>query len=301
MNMKSAMQRNAFKQARQNGQPPEADDPPARKPPKTRDEFNAISLYLEEIRAYPLLTAEEEIHFGRLCRQGDEQCRRLMIVSNLRLVVKVARGYYNRGMAFLDLVEEGNLGLIRAVEKFDPERGCRFSTYAVWWIRQSIERGIMDQGHTVGLPIHIQKEFFHYSRTARELAKMGYLNPGADDVAEFLDVPVDRVRNILEWCKRTTISTSALGNGDASPLEFIADEMLVDPADALEGTDEHNHLHSLFAQLNDRERQIVQSRYGLNGEDQSTLADIGKRLGISNERVRQIQVKALDRLRTMLL
>jgi RNA polymerase nonessential primary-like sigma factor len=304
MSTKYAMQKKTFKPLRQppsDEKLPDSNDAPARKPPKTRDEFNTISLYLEEIRAYPLLTAEEEIHFGRLNRQGDEQCRRLMIVSNLRLVVKIARGYYNRGMAFLDLVEEGNLGLIRAVEKFDPERGCRFSTYASWWIRQSIERGIMDHGHTVGLPIHIQKEFFHYNRTARELAKEGSQNPGADDVAEFLGVPVERVRNILEWCKRTTISTSASGDdGDASPLEFIADEMLVDPADALEYIDEHNHLHSLFAQLSARERHIVQCRYGLDGEDQSTLADIGKRLGITNERVRQIQVKALHRLREML-
>lgn len=272
-----------------------------RKNPKARDEFNTISLYLEEIRVHPLLSAEEEIHYGRLSRQGDKKSRRLMIVSNLRLVVKIARGYYNRGMAFLDLVEEGNLGLIRAVEKFDPERGCRFSTYASWWIRQSIERGIMDHSHTVGLPVHIQKEYFHYNKTAREMAKAGCDNPGADEIAAFLGVSPERVRHIWEWCKRTTVSTSVNEEDDSvSPLEFMADEVLLDPAETLEDMDEHNRLHSLFAQLSDRERQVVQCRYGLNGADQSTLADIGRNLGISHERVRQIQAKALRRLRDML-
>lgn len=274
---------------------------PDQKGSKTRDEFNSISRYLEEIRANPLLTAEDEIRLGRLCRQGDLQSKNRMIVSNLRLVVKIARGYHNRGMPFLDLVEEGNLGLIRAVEKFDPERGFRFSTYATWWIRQAIERGIMNHGHTVGLPIHIQKEFFRYNRAARELVKMGCDNAGAEEIAEFVDAPVERVRHILEWCKRTTISTSDTEDGgDVSPLEFMADEILVDPSDTIEDIDEQNKMLCLFEHLSAREREVVQCRFGLNGSDQTTLADIGKRLGITHQRVRQIQVAALHRLRDML-
>ncbi|VAW74590.1 RNA polymerase sigma factor RpoS, partial [hydrothermal vent metagenome] len=177
---------------------PEPVKPRLKEPPETDAHFDATRMYLNEIGFSPLLTAEEEVYYSRLAQKGDESGRRRMIESNLRLVVKIARRYINRGLAFLDLIEEGNLGLIRAVEKFDPERGFRFSTYATWWIRQTIERGIMNQTRTIRLPIHVVKELNSYLHAARRLAQTLDHEPNAEEIAELLDKPMKDVKRLLK-------------------------------------------------------------------------------------------------------
>ena len=205
--------------------------------------LDATQMYLNEIGFSPLLSAEEEVHYARLARKGDEMGRRRMIESNLRLVVKISRRYVNRGLSLLDLIEEGNLGLIRAVEKFDPERGFRFSTYATWWIRQTIERAIMNQTRTIRLPIHVVKELNVYLRAARELAQKLDHEPTAEDIAELLDKPVADVKRMLKLNERVTSVDTPLGpNSDKSILDTIADERMEDPGTELQNDDIQSNL-----------------------------------------------------------
>ena len=219
--------------------------------------LDATQIYLSEIGFSPLLSAEEEVYFSRLSLKGDEASRKRMIVSNLRLVVKIARRYNNRGLPLLDLIEEGNLGLIRAVEKFDPERGFRFSTYATWWIRQTIERAIMNQTRTIRLPIHVVKELNIYLRTSRELVQK-------------LDHDV------------------------------IADEKSDCPEGNLQSEDMSNNIVSWLNELNSKQKEVLARRFGLMGYEAATLEDVGREIGLTRERVRQIQVEALKRLRDIL-
>src|SRR6056300_429578 len=201
-------------------------------------ELDATSLYLSEIGASPLLTAEEEVKYARLAQKGDESARRKMIVCNLRLVVKISRRYLNRGLALLDLVEEGNLGLIRAVEKFDPERGFRFSTYATWWIRQTIERAIMNQTRTIRLPIHVVKELNVYLRASRELSQKLDHEPTAEEIALALDKPVEDVTKMLRLNERiTSVDTPIGGESDKALLDIIADEKEFSPEETLQDND----------------------------------------------------------------
>lgn len=196
--------------------------------------LDATQLYLSEIGYSPLLTAEEEVHFARRALKGCEASRKRMIVSNLRLVVKIARRYNNRGLALLDLIEEGNLGLIRAVEKFDPERGFRFSTYATWWIRQTIERAIMNQTRTIRLPIHVVKELNVYLRAARELAQELDHEPTAEDIALYLDKPIDEVSKMLRLNERiSSVDTPIGGENDKALLDILADDNESSPEDEL--------------------------------------------------------------------
>lgn len=263
--------------------------------------LDATQLYLGEIGFSPLLTAEEEVYFSRKALKGDEASRKRMIVSNLRLVVKIARRYNNRGLALLDLIEEGNLGLIRAVEKFDPERGFRFSTYATWWIRQTIERAIMNQTRTIRLPIHVVKELNVYLRAARELAQKLDHEPSAEEIAAALDKPVADVVKMLRLNERiTSVDTPIGGENDKVLLDIIADDRGNGPEDALQDTDiKHNIVHWL-EDLNPKQREVLARRFGLLGYEPSTLEDVGVEIGLTRERVRQIQVEALRRLRDML-
>ena len=187
-----------------------------REPPESDAHFDATRMYLSEIGFSPLLSAEEEVYYARLAQKGDESGRKRMIESNLRLVVKIARRYMNRGLALLDLIEEGNLGLIRAVEKFDPERGFRFSTYATWWIRQTIERGIMNQTRTIRLPVHIVKEINIYQRAARHLAQKLDREPTPEDVASLLDKPIDDVKSMMGLNERVASVDAPM---DADPAD----------------------------------------------------------------------------------
>lgn len=262
---------------------------------------DATRLYLKEIGFSALLTAEEEVHYARLSQKGDERARKHMIESNLRLVVKIARRYMNRGLALLDLIEEGNLGLIRAVEKFDPERGFRFSTYATWWIRQTIERGIMNQTRTIRLPVHILKEINIYLRAARYLAQKLDHEPTPEEVAALLDKPIEDVKAMLGLNERVASVDAPLdADPDRSLLDAIADERTPDPEKILQDEDLHAQIEAWLNELNEKQREVVERRFGLNGREIATLEQVGADIGVTRERVRQIQVEALRRLRTML-
>lgn len=263
--------------------------------------LDPTQIYLGEIGASPLLTAEEEVYFSRLSLKGDEPSRKRMIESNLRLVVKIARRYNNRGLPLLDLIEEGNLGLIRAVEKFDPERGFRFSTYATWWIRQTIERAIMNQTRTIRLPIHVVKELNIYLRTARELIQKLDHEPTAEDIALELDVPVADVTKMLRLNERiTSVDTPFAGDADTALLDVIPDEKGGSPETNLQSDDIKNNIVTWLNELNSKQREVLSRRFGLLGHEPATLEDVGAEIGLTRERVRQIQVEALKRLRDIL-
>lgn len=262
---------------------------------------DATRLYLKEIGFSPLLTAEEEVYYSRKSQKGEEAARKRMIESNLRLVVKIARRYMNRGLALLDLIEEGNLGLIRAVEKFDPERGFRFSTYATWWIRQTIERGIMNQTRTIRLPVHVLKEINIYQRAARHLAQKLDHEPTPEEVASLLDKPIDDVKKMMGLNERVTSVDAPLDHDpDRSLLDAIPDDRAADPEHVLQSENLQVQLEEWLNELNDKQREVVERRFGLRGREVSTLEDIGADIGVTRERVRQIQVEALKRLRMIL-
>ncbi|WP_323752747.1 RNA polymerase sigma factor RpoS [Marinobacter sp.] len=267
----------------------------------SQKQLDATQLYLNEIGFSPLLTPEEEVYFARLARKGEESGRKRMIESNLRLVVKIARRYVNRGLTLLDLIEEGNLGLIRAVEKFDPERGFRFSTYATWWIRQTIERAIMNQTRTIRLPIHVVKELNLYLRAARELTQKLDHEPTSEDIARLVDKPVKDVKRLLGLNERVASMDTPLGAGsDKSLLDTVADEGASDPADVLQDNNMSSCLENWIDQLSDKQQEVLSRRFGLRGYPISTLEEVGQEIGLTRERVRQIQVEALRRLREIL-
>lgn len=263
--------------------------------------LDATQLYLNEIGASPLLTAEEEVYYGRLALRGDEAARARMIESNLRLVVKIARRYLNRGLAFLDLIEEGNLGLIRAVEKFDPERGFRFSTYATWWIRQTIERALMNQTRTIRLPIHVIKEINQCLRAARQLTQTLDYEPSAEEIAYVLDRPVEDIRRMLGLNEGTASVDVPIGqDGDRILLDSIPDENSREPLAQLQEDDILQHLDSWLDHLPEKQRAVVERRFGLRGHERATLEQVGREIGVTRERVRQIQIDALKRLREVM-
>ncbi|WBA15295.1 RNA polymerase sigma factor RpoS [Salinivibrio proteolyticus] len=267
----------------------------------TSKALDATQLYLSEIGFSPLLTAEEEVLYARRALRGDEVARKRMIESNLRLVVKISRRYSNRGLALLDLVEEGNLGLIRAVEKFDPERGFRFSTYATWWIRQTIERAIMNQTRTIRLPIHVVKELNVYLRTARELAQKLDHEPTAEDIAAQLDKPVEDVNRMLRLNERIgSVDNPIGGDSEKALLDIIADEKQDGPEHTTQDDDMKKSIVQWLQELNPKQREVLARRFGLLGHEASTLEDVGREIGLTRERVRQIQVEGLRRLRDML-
>ena len=264
-------------------------------------DLDATRIYLNEIGFSPLLTAEEEVFYARKALKGDESARKRMIESNLRLVVKIARRYMNRGLALLDLIEEGNLGLIRAVEKFDPEKGFRFSTYATWWIRQTIERALMNQTRTVRLPIHVVKEINIYLRAARKLAQKLDREPSPEDVAEMLDQPIDVVKRMLGLNERiTSVDSPSPYDTERSLLDTLPDEQNPDPSQLLQNSDVQEHIDTWLSQLSDKQCAVVERRFGLHGREVATLEEIGNELGVTRERVRQIQIEAIKRLRQIL-
>ncbi len=260
--------------------------------------LDATQLYLNEIGFSPLLTAEEEVYYSRRALKGDEASRQRMIESNLRLVVKIARRYINRGLTLLDLIEEGNLGLIRAVEKFDPERGFRFSTYATWWIRQTIERAIMNQTRTIRLPIHVVKELNVYLRAARELAQKLDHEPTVEEIAEAVDKPVENVEKMFGLNERVTSVDVPVGkDSDKMLLETIADEESSDPETLLQKSNISGNLENWLGMLPEKHAEVLSRRFGLRGFEMSTLEEVGREIGLTRERVRQIQVEALRKLR----
>jgi len=267
-----------------------------------RDEtLGATQLYLNEIGFSPLLTAEEEVYYARLIAKGDQDARKRMIESNLRLVVKIARHYNNRGLQFLDLIEEGNLGLMHAVEKFDPERGFRFSTYATWWVRQAIERAIMNQARTVRLPIHVVKELNVYLQAARELTQKLDHKPTSDEIAKWLDRPFEEVERMLGLNEHiTSVDAPASSEADKPLLETLSDNRENDPEHILEGENLRKRLEGWLKQLSTNQREVIARRYGLLGCDRMTLEEVGEVIGLTRERVRQIQVEGLKTLRKIM-
>jgi RNA polymerase nonessential primary-like sigma factor len=263
--------------------------------------LDATQLYLNEIGFSPLLTPEEEVFFARLAQKGDPAGRKRMIESNLRLVVKIARRYVNRGLSLLDLIEEGNLGLIRAVEKFDPERGFRFSTYATWWIRQTIERAIMNQTRTIRLPIHVVKELNVYLRAARELTQKLDHEPSAEEIANLLEKPVGEVKRMLGLNERVSSVDVSLGqDSDKTLLDTLTDDRPTDPCELLQDDDLSQSIDQWLSELTDKQREVVIRRFGLRGHESCTLEYFGQENGQTRERVRNIQVEALKRLREIL-
>lgn len=264
-------------------------------------QFDPTQMYLNEIGFTELLTAKEEISLSKAAHKGDDPSRLKMIESNLRLVVKIARRYIGRGLAFLDLIEEGNLGLMHAVEKYDPNRGFRFSTYATWWIRQTIERAIMNQSRTIRLPIHVVKELNTYLRAARQLTQTLDHEPSSEEIAELVDKPIEEIQRMLELNKDVTSIDIPLSQETDKPLvEVIADETNQDPVDILQDADLLSQIDKWMSYLSDKQQEVLSRRYGLRGFDRETLEEVGKAIGLTRERVRQIQFEALRELREIL-
>ncbi|QNM95226.1 RNA polymerase sigma factor RpoS [Chitinimonas koreensis] len=262
---------------------------------------DVTQIYLNDIGHNPLLTPDEERSLARRVVQGDFAARQKMIEHNLRLVVNIAKHYINRGMALLDLIEEGNIGLMHALEKFDPERGFRFSTYATWWIRQSIERAIMNQSRTIRLPVHVIKELNVYLRAQRHLeAQMGR-EPTMEEIAYQVDKPVEEVRRVMNLNERMASLDAPL---DIDPMlsigESIPDEQHDGPEMILQNAEIQRYVRDWLKQLNDKQRMVIERRYGLNGYDICTLEDLAAHLQLTRERVRQIQIEALESLRRLL-
>jgi len=256
-------------------------------------------IYLSEIGISPLLTADEEKYYARRALKGDEAARQRMIESNLRLVVKIARRYLNRGLPLLDLIEEGNLGLIHAVKKFDPERGFRFSTYATWWIRQTIERAIMNQSGTVRLPIHIIKDINACLRAARRLRQGQDVEPTAAEIARELDRDVADVERLMSLHNRVTIRASG-SEEDSGPVDRLKAKRNAEPSRCAQKECVNDLVDHWVCELNEKQRAVVERRFGLHGHRRRTLEQIGDEIGVTRERVRQIQLDALKNLREMM-
>lgn len=260
--------------------------------------LDSVQLYLSEIGSTPLLTAEEEVITARSALAGDESARQKMIKSNLRLVVMIAKRYVNRGLPLLDLIEEGNLGLMHAVEKFDPDRGFRFSTYATWWIRQSIERALMNQGRTIRLPIHIQKEINSVVRCTRELRSDLRREPSTCEIAEVLECDPGEVSKLLKLSENiTSVDKQLADETDRSLLETVSSEGEDNPLFLTDAGEVEGCLGKWLGTLPDRQREVLARRFGLLGHEASTLEQVGQEIGLTRERVRQIQIDALARLK----
>ncbi len=263
--------------------------------PSTAD---AIKLYLKDIQKSQLLTAVQERELAELIAIGDDDARAQMIESNLRLVVKIAKRYMNRGLPFLDLIEEGNMGLIKAVEKFKVSKGCRFSTYATWWIRQSIERALVNQSRTIRLPVHVADEINKLVKINRELVQTLKRDPSTAEIAAAMGVREAHVDKMQVLLRKTYSIEHPMGdNNDYSLIDTVEDKNLVDPASTIEDVDLFTHVLELMDDLTKTERDILIMRFGLDDSDPQTLDTIGQLFGVTRERIRQIEAKSLATLR----
>jgi RNA polymerase nonessential primary-like sigma factor len=270
---------------------------------ETLPPIDAIKMYLNEIGFAPLLTAQEEVDLATKAQTGDQKARARMIESNLRLVVKIAKRYMNCGLDFLDLIEEGNLGLIRGVEKFNPKMGFRFSTYATWWIRQTIERAIMNQSRTVRLPIHIARELQTYRRRARELAKSLEHEPSSSELTEVIDKPAAEIQRVMSLDSSIVSIDAPLfdENDGATFTDVMVDENNIDPAQKIQDDALIKLVDSWLKQLNELQREVICRRFGLRGHEKTTLEEISKTMEINREKVRQLQNLGLRKLRAIML
>ncbi|EET60643.1 RNA polymerase sigma factor RpoD [Marvinbryantia formatexigens DSM 14469] len=257
-----------------------------------------VRMYLKEIGNVPLLTTEEEVELAKRVEAGDEEAKKRLIEANLRLVVSIAKKYVGRGMPFLDLIQEGNMGLMKAVDKFDYAKGFKFSTYATWWIRQAITRGIADTGRTIRVPVHMVETINKTLRMTRTLLQELGREPTPEEVAERLNVPVSRVREVLKISRDPVSLDTPIGEEDDSHLgDFIEDDSALSPSDSAAFSMLREELGTALESLTDRERQVVQLRFGLIDGRARTLEEVGKEFNVTRERIRQIEAKALRKLR----
>ncbi len=257
-----------------------------------------VRMYLKEIGKVPLLTAEQEIELAKRMEEGDEEAKKKLAEANLRLVVSIAKRYVGRGMLFLDLIQEGNLGLIKAVEKFDYRKGYKFSTYATWWIRQAITRAIADQARTIRIPVHMVETINKLIRVSRQLLQELGREPTSEEIAEEMNMPVERVREILKISQEPVSLETPIGEEEDSHLgDFIQDENVPVPADAAAFTLLKEQLVEVLGTLTEREQKVLRLRFGLDDGRARTLEEVGKEFDVTRERIRQIEAKALRKLR----
>ena len=257
-----------------------------------------VRMYLKEIGKVPLLTPDEEIELAKRMELGDEEAKKTLAEANLRLVVSIAKRYVGRGMQFLDLIQEGNLGLIKAVEKFDYRKGYKFSTYATWWIRQAITRAIADQARTIRIPVHMVETINRLVRTQRQLLQSLGREPSPEEIAKEMDLPVDRVREIMKISQDPVSLETPIGEEEDSHLgDFIQDDHVEVPVDAATFTLLHEQLMEVLETLTDREQKVLRVRFGLDDGRPRTLEEVGKEFNVTRERIRQIEAKALRKLR----
>ena len=257
-----------------------------------------VRMYLKEIGNVPLLTSDEEVELAKRVEQGDEEAKKKLTEANLRLVVSIAKKYVGRGMPFLDLIQEGNMGLMKAVDKFDYTKGYKFSTYATWWIRQAITRGIADTGRTIRVPVHMVETINKTLRMTRTLLQELGREPTPEEVAERLNVPVSRVREVLKISRDPVSLDTPIGEEDDSHLgDFIEDDTALSPADSAAFSMLREELSTALESLTERERQVVRLRFGLEDGRARTLEEVGKEFNVTRERIRQIEAKALRKLR----
>ncbi len=263
--------------------------------------LDVTRLYLKEIGHTPLLSAKEEVFHARRAINGDAASRRRMIESNLRLVVKIARRYLNRGLSLLDLIEEGNLGLIHAVEKFDPERGFRFSTYATWWIRQNMERGLMNQTRTIRLPVHIVKQLNSLLRAQRDIARTTGRDATCSEMAMLTTFNCSDIEQLMLLNEKLTSADAPIAaDSDTTLVDSLSAEGKENPRILFQSTELQSRVESWLQQLSEKQREIICRRFGLKGYDTDTLENVGAEIGLTRERVRQIQIEALKQLRTLI-
>lgn len=268
--------------------------------PESEHFDDAIKLYLREIQMTKLLTADDERELAGRIAKGDKAARDKMIESNLRLVVKIAKRYINRGLPFLDLIEEGNMGLIKAVERFKLSKECRFSTYATWWIRQSIERALVNQSRTIRLPVHVSDDINKMLRVTRELVQRMNREPSVKEVAAEMEVSTVYVRRLMVLLKKTYSIERPMGeNNDYFLIDTIEDTSTISPAVLLEDVNKYELISKWFDTLSETEKQILTLRFGLDDKEPQTLDTIGRSFGVTRERIRQIEAKSLEKLRKM--
>ncbi len=262
------------------------------------DEQESLGIYLRQISTIPLITVKEEIELADRIKNGDDKARETMITANLRLVVKIAKEYSNIGLSLLDLINEGNIGLMKAVERFDPTKGGKLSTYAAWWIKQSIKRALANQSKTIRLPVHMVDRVTQIRRTSSELAERLGRDPSDDELAAEMDLPVSRITLLKSVSRKPASLDSPLGDDEGSTLgEVVPDEKAANPYERLQSKSLVGDVNSVLAQLEPREADIIRLRFGLEGLEPLTLEEVGDKIGVTRERVRQLQEQALRQLR----
>ena len=263
--------------------------------------MDPIKAYLKDIRPIPLLTAEKEIEFSRRVQKGDVEARNIMIRSNLRLVISIAKKYSNLGVPLIDLIEEGNIGLMKAVEKFDPERGFRFSTYAAWWIKQGISRAIIDQGKMIRVPVYMNEEVFKYKKAVEKLQHKLRRRPQMGEVAKKMQLPVEKVRELDQCIAKMSSLDAPIGeDGGGQVKDMIEDQNLASPQEELETFFNKERAMGLLDLLTERERKILDMRFGLTDGNAHTLAEIALTIGVSRERIRQVEYATIRKIRKLM-